>query len=443
MNLKEYCPAFLEGCPYKEILCNITGGEEDLTKCPAFENGCPFKRVKTTEELKVLFEKIPHRGQSSSKAHILLIKLLRELHAVSERTKKQMGNCPQFNSICPFKHNATPELMVALERCTWSSNLSSTIHKNDTKNAMNSSFSKQIKEGTRASHTAAENVNFVKKFIRGNIEEKLYKQLIADLYFVYTVLETRLNDMKNDKMISKVHFPTELNRKVSLEKDMAFWFGSNDKWKKYCNRIKKCNASELIAHAYTRYMGDLSGGRVLMRRAKKSLHLKDIRYFFTIHKNGLSFYVFENIKTGERAFKDKYRQALDSLDLSNETAKTIIAEANTYFFIIFAFLLNMRLFTELDIMGGDSSNEIPPLSEALNKLLNISVNFDEEWKCPFAKFGAILGIKNIHEEDTNILKNRIKKSKVMKKTQKLEKNIFLVFFFVFLSGFYFYMSQEK
>ena len=56
-----------------------------------------------------------------------------------------------------------------------------------------------------------------------------------------------------------------------------------------------------VAHHYTRYLGDLSGGifigRVMQRR-------------FGFDTNGIGFYLFADI-ADPRAFKDVYREQLD------------------------------------------------------------------------------------------------------------------------------------
>ncbi|MFN9859333.1 MAG: biliverdin-producing heme oxygenase, partial [Pseudanabaena sp.] len=63
----------------------------------------------------------------------------------------------------------------------------------------------------------------------------------------------------------------------------------------------------LIAHSYTRYMGDLSGGQALKHIVRSALDLPD--------ECGTTFYEFDQLPTLEakKNFKDRYRQALDSL----------------------------------------------------------------------------------------------------------------------------------
>lgn len=144
-------------------------------------------------------------------------------------------------------------------------------------------------------------------------------------------------------MISAVYF-LELNRQSSLEKDMVFYYGDN--WKEqitpspaaqiYINRIREISASEpalLLGHTYTRYMGDLSGGQMLQKVAQSALKLSGYE--------GTSFYNFEQIPD-KKAFKDKYRQALNALPVDDITAEQIVAEANN------AFGFNLQMAQELE-----------------------------------------------------------------------------------------------
>ena len=89
----------------------------------------------------------------------------------------------------------------------------------------------------------------------------------------------------------------------------------------------------LVAHAYTRYLGDLSGGQILKKIAQRAMNLSDGK--------GLSFYEFDEV-SDEQQFKQNYKKALDSLGLDLQLADQIVAEANL------SFTMNMKMFQELD-----------------------------------------------------------------------------------------------
>ena len=50
-------------------------------------------------------------------------------------------------------------------------------------------LSKDIKAGTKKSHSAAENTKFVSQFLKGVVSEENYRKLLKDFYFVYAALE--------------------------------------------------------------------------------------------------------------------------------------------------------------------------------------------------------------------------------------------------------------
>lgn len=198
-----------------------------------------------------------------------------------------------------------------------------------------------LREGTKKSHTMAENVGFVKCFLKGVVEKNSYRNLVANLYFVYSAMEEEMAKHTEHPIVSKIYFP-ELNRKVSLEEDLQYYFGNN--WpvspspagEAYVQRIREVSAQSpelLVAHSYTRYLGDLSGGQILKGIAQRAMNLED--------GAGTSFYEFEAI-SDEKAFKHKYRQALNELPIDQATADRIVDEAND------AFGLNMNLFKELE-----------------------------------------------------------------------------------------------
>ncbi len=208
---------------------------------------------------------------------------------------------------------------------------------------MSVNLATMLREGTKKSHTMAENVGFVKCFLKGVVEKKSYRKLVTNLYFVYAAMEEEMAKLQNHPVISKIYFP-ELNRQESLERDLYFYYGAN--WREaitiseagqaYVDRIREVAKSEpelLVSHCYTRYLGDLSGGQILKKIAQKAMNLND--------GQGTAFYEFKDI-ADEKEFKNKYRQAMNDLPIEQETAERIVDEANA------AFGRNMALFQELE-----------------------------------------------------------------------------------------------
>lgn len=229
---------------------------------------------------------------------------------------------------------------------------------------MVTNLAEQLRQGTTKSHSMAENVSFVKSFLGGVVDKKSYRTLVANLYFVYSAIEEEMLDNQDHPSISPIYFP-QLNRKKSLEKDLEYYYGTE--WNKtvqpsavtqtYIERIHEIGKHQpelLISHAYTRYMGDLSGGQILKNIAKNAMKLSD--------DNGTEFYVFRDIGN-EKEFKNKYRKALDLIPISDTQVDSIISEANV------AFNLNMKMFQELN--SSIVKIMLMLLSNAISSLRNI------------------------------------------------------------------------
>lgn len=211
---------------------------------------------------------------------------------------------------------------------------------------MSHNLAQRLREGTQQSHTAAENTAFMKCFLKGIVEREPFRKLLANLYFVYSTLEAEMEAHRDHPAVGPMVFP-ELNRTANLEKDLTFYYGDN--WREqisplpagqiYVDRIQeiaKTDPALLIAHAYTRYMGDLSGGQALKNIVRSAMNLPP--------DQGTSLHEFELLPTVEakRTFKERYRDTLNALPVDEATIDRIVAEAN------YAFHLNRDVVHELE-----------------------------------------------------------------------------------------------
>lgn len=208
---------------------------------------------------------------------------------------------------------------------------------------MSTNLAEKLRIGTTKSHSMAENVSFVKSFLGGVVDKKSYRKLLGNLFFIYSAIEEEIEANKDHEVIKFIYYP-ELYRKKSLINDLKYYYGDN--WfqliqpsvatQLYVDRIHKIsyNSPELlIAHSYTRYIGDLSGGQILKKIAKSAMNLPE--------NLGSSFYDFDLIKD-EKLFKNQYRNSLNNIPLNQLEVDQIISEANV------AFSLNMKIFQELN-----------------------------------------------------------------------------------------------
>ena len=198
-----------------------------------------------------------------------------------------------------------------------------------------------LKEGTKESHSAAENTKFVASFLRGVVDYEEYRKLLTNFYYVYDTMEQRIRETE-DPMVQAIR-SENLERKEGIERDLEYYYGADWKDKqipseacnKYCHRLNEVaeqNPYLLVAHHYTRYIGDLSGGKILKEIAARVLKPP-------VGK-GLQFYEFPSIPDAKE-FKNNYRAVLDNLDCDEQQINALITEAN------YAFRLNMYMFDEI------------------------------------------------------------------------------------------------
>lgn len=419
MSIVEGCPAFSDGCPFsketvekypdalKAVLAAIP--QETVGKCPAFKDGCPFKEDDSVEALYNHLSEMPpsHRmGQGEpSPAAAAVMSTFQMVHEASKSLKAKFdAPCPVFATSCPFKtltsagEPLVQELDVVLAQWGLADELPASpvlrAAAEPTSPTATSAvpLSKSLKAGTKSVHRAAENVQFVRDFLRHKVPRESYVELLRSLYFVYSAMETGIDGLPQE--LQHCDFRV-LRRTEALVEDLCHFTGATDRSSlvlgtpstataQYVERLEYLAANSpflLLAHAYTRYLGDLSGGQILARAASRAYDLP--------HDQGSAFYRFDLVGTSAadvKAFKKQYRGSLDALRLSALEADALVAEANQ------AFLMNILLFEERDVAAGhlDRVHSLEEVSSMV--VLNRSpLQFQEAYaeksggggKCPF------------------------------------------------------------
>ncbi|KAI3360155.1 hypothetical protein L3Q82_014471, partial [Scortum barcoo] len=217
--------------------------------------------------------------------------------------------------------------------------------KNDT-GEVGSDLSELIKAATKDTHVRAENTQLMLSYQKGQVTLPQYKVLLCSLYEIYKALEEELDRNSSHPAVAPIYFPQELARLEPLERDLEHFLGSD--WRKkvivpsathrYEQRLRKIGKESpelLVAHAYTRYLGDLSGGQVLGKITQKSLGLSS--------KEGLSFFSFPGVTSPNR-FKQLYRSRMNSIELTEEEKAAVLEEA------VAAFEFNIQVFDDLQKM---------------------------------------------------------------------------------------------
>ncbi len=193
-----------------------------------------------------------------------------------------------------------------------------------------------------ASHDDSAGANFMSDLMKGLGSREDYVALVAQHYFLYEALEAAEQRFADDPAAAAFITP-QLTRLPALEADMAFLAGPS--WResfspvaateRYIERIEKVAAEGwsggFIAHHYTRYLGDLSGGQAIGAM---------IARHYGATPGQLAFAHFAQIEKPV-IYKREYREALDALDFTDAQRQAAIDEARA------AFDFNAALFDEL------------------------------------------------------------------------------------------------
>jgi len=205
------------------------------------------------------------------------------------------------------------------------------------------SFSTVIRTASQEQHTEAETSTFMSDLLGGKLGVDAYARYTEQLWFVYEALETGAGGLAADPVAGPFVRP-ELFRLQALEQDLAHLRGP--KWRAgltalpatraYADRVRSCVEGwpgGYLAHHYTRYLGDLSGGQIIRDRAERT-------WGFARKGDGVRFYVFEGI-ANPAAFKREYRALLDAVPADDLEKQRIVAECKR------AFALNTAMFQAL------------------------------------------------------------------------------------------------
>lgn len=194
-----------------------------------------------------------------------------------------------------------------------------------------------MKDGSRIEHEAAENSAFVSELLAGRVNEAGYADYLRRLRTVYAALEQAVAEARDDRLIAPFYDPA-IERLAALDADLAHWApGTSHQVDSpaadaYAARLRAADwGGALLAHHYTRYLGDLSGGQAIGKILGRT---------FGLDGAGLAFYEFPDVPK-PKPYKDGYRARLDGLALSDAEVARVVDEVKV------AFDLNRALFAEL------------------------------------------------------------------------------------------------
>ncbi|MBX3195228.1 MAG: biliverdin-producing heme oxygenase [Schumannella sp.] len=203
-------------------------------------------------------------------------------------------------------------------------------------------FSQVLRERTWTDHGDSEGASFMSDLMTGKGTREDYIALVVQHYYVYEALEAAAAEFVGDPEAAPF-LSDQLTRLPALEADLEYLIGAD--WRdqiaplpttvRYVQRIREIAAQHwaggFVAHHYTRYLGDLSGGQMIRKVMQRQ---------FGFDTNGVGFYLFDQIAS-PKEFKTTYREQLDAAGWDEAERERVIAE------VIEAYRLNTELFVDL------------------------------------------------------------------------------------------------
>ncbi|MFF2123381.1 heme oxygenase (biliverdin-producing) [Kitasatospora sp. NPDC058184] len=207
-------------------------------------------------------------------------------------------------------------------------------------------FSTVLRTASSEEHEAAEHSSFMSRLLGGGLGIEAYADLTGQLWYVYRALEERAEQLAEHPLAGPF-IDRALLRTAAIERDLAHLRGPD--WRDglaplpataaYVARLEELAAewpAGYLAHHYTRYLGDLSGGQIIRGIAEKT-------WGFERKGDGVRFYVFEEVDN-PAAFKREYRAKLDAAGeaMDEVERRRVVEECKR------AFVLNGAVFRDLD-----------------------------------------------------------------------------------------------
>ncbi|MCI4011091.1 biliverdin-producing heme oxygenase [Brevibacterium sp. ZH18] len=203
---------------------------------------------------------------------------------------------------------------------------------------MTEPFSTRLKASTATIHDEVEHTTFMIDLMEGRLDAAAYSLLIRQYEVVYAALEKKSRDFAEDPVFAPFH-DESLSRHDRIRNDLRELGGTElpatRSAEAYAAHLDALETPEqIIAHHYTRYLGDLSGGQAI--GALMGRH-------YGLPSSALTIWDFTDLgKT--KPYKDAYRLRLNEIASTGGDEQVVIDETMT------AFTLNGELLAELTAM---------------------------------------------------------------------------------------------
>lgn len=192
-------------------------------------------------------------------------------------------------------------------------------------------LSQRLRQVSHLGHQTEEpEHHFAMAFMRGGLTSEGLSAQFSQYYLIYEALESAARTHRTKHNDFAFWLP-ELHRLPSVIRDLEYWLGSQ--WERqiydrfatpgvmtYVERVREVTPISLIhllAHQYTRYFADLSGGQMIGKLFREN--------YPTDGESGSQFFTFNQIPDPD-AYKDFYRTKLDALELEEADQVILLKE---------------------------------------------------------------------------------------------------------------------
>ena len=191
-----------------------------------------------------------------------------------------------------------------------------------------------LKDRTKSLHTEAERSGVIRDILQGNAQRESYVLFLRNLLPAYQEMESGIEKLPGLAELANY----KLERAGAIVSDLTALSGVDWQAKipllsagsRYATRVVEASKGDgtlLLAHAYARYLGDLSGGLILQKLLARSLNLAS---------NEMAFYQFPR-HADLAVLKKAYRETIEHLGSAAVNKQCIVEEA------ALAFSLNIAL----------------------------------------------------------------------------------------------------
>ncbi|KAG6887688.1 hypothetical protein C0995_013491 [Termitomyces sp. Mi166 len=233
-----------------------------------------------------------------------------------------------------------------------------------------------LQKGTHHAHKTVANSPGTIALVSGHLSKEEYIKYLLMLWHIYNAFEQALDQHTTHPTLEPTYSPTLLAHGPSLSADIAYLLGVPEaSWKNhpmyiallkdthpalkaYVDHVRELAGSPdplpLLAHAYVRYLGDLSGGQKVHHAIVKAYDLDGAS------GEGLSFYAFKELNSTKLAMQDEmkrikewFRDGMNKAGEQGDDVKaSIVREANI------AFDLNTELLNVINAKLAEAPKDL-------------------------------------------------------------------------------------